>query len=266
VLHMLYSRFYTKFLYDIGAVDFDEPFHKLFNQGMINGKNGIKMSKSKGNVVSPDDLVRDYGCDSLRMYELFVGPPELDAEWDDRGIDGVYRFLNRFWKLAMDSKEANVGETKEMVKLRHKSVYDITQRLENFSLNTVISGFMEYNNKMTDLAKTNGGIDKETIETFIRMLAPFAPHIAEELWEAYGHTDSVFHTSWPEADQEAMKDDELEIPVQINGKTKTVIMVPADISKEDAIARGKEALGNKLNGTIVKEIYVPKKIVNIVQK
>ena len=185
---------------------------------------------------------------------------------DDRGIDGVYRFLNRFWKLAMDSKEANVAETKEMVKLRHKSVYDITQRLENFSLNTVISGFMEYNNKMTDLAKTSGGIDKETIETFIRMLAPFAPHIAEELWEAYGHTDSVFHTSWPEADQEAMKDDELEIPVQINGKTKTVIMVPADISKEDAIARGKEALGNKLNGTIVKEIYVPKKIVNIVQK
>ncbi len=266
VLHLLYSRFYTKFLYDIGAVDFDEPFHKLFNQGMINGKNGIKMSKSKGNVVSPDDLVRDYGCDSLRMYELFVGPPELDAEWDDRGIDGVYRFLNRFWKLAMDSKEANVAETKEMVKLRHKSVYDITQRLENFSLNTVISGFMEYNNKMTDLAKTSGGIDKETIETFIRMLAPFAPHIAEELWEAYGHTDSVFHTSWPEADQEAMKDDELEIPVQINGKTKTVIMVPADISKEDAIARGKEALGNKLNGTIVKEIYVPKKIVNIVQK
>ena len=266
VLHLLYSRFYTKFLYDIGAVDFDEPFHKLFNQGMINGKNGIKMSKSKGNVVSPDDLVRDYGCDSLRMYELFVGPPELDAEWDDRGIDGVYRFLNRFWKLAMDSKEANVAETKEMVKLRHKSVYDITQRLENFSLNTVSSGFMEYNNKMTDLAKTSGGIDKETIETFIRMLAPFAPHIAEELWEAYGHTDSVFHTSWPEADQEAMKDDELEIPVQINGKTKTVIMVPADISKEDAIARGKEALGNKLNGTIVKEIYVPKKIVNIVQK
>ena len=119
VLHLLYSRFYTKFLYDIGAIDFDEPFHKLFNQGMITGKNGIKMSKSKGNVVSPDDLVRDYGCDSLRIYELFVGPPELDAEWDDRGIDGVYRFLNRFWKLVQDSAEANVTETKEMVKLRH---------------------------------------------------------------------------------------------------------------------------------------------------
>ena len=120
VLHLLYSRFYTKFLNDIGVVDFDEPFHKLFNQGMITGKNGIKMSKSKGNVVSPDDLVRDYGCDSLRMYELFVGPPELDAEWDDRGIDGVNRFLKRLWNLLMDSKEANVEATKEMVKLRHK--------------------------------------------------------------------------------------------------------------------------------------------------
>jgi leucyl-tRNA synthetase len=266
VLHLLYSRFYTKFLYDIGVIDFDEPFQKLFNQGMINGKNGIKMSKSKGNVVSPDDLVRDYGCDSLRMYELFVGPPELDAEWDDRGIDGVYRFLNRFWKLAMDSKDANVAETKEMVKLRHKFIYDITQRLEAFSLNTVISGFMQYNNSMIELAKTTGGIDKETIETFIKMLAPFAPHVSEELWEAYGHTDSVFHTQWPAADEEAMKDDEIEIPVQINGKTKAVIQIPVDISKEDAIAKGKEALGDKLNGTIVKEIYVPKKIVNIVQK
>ena len=266
VLHLLYSRFYTKFLYDIGVIDFQEPFHKLFNQGMINGKNGIRMSKSKGNVVSPDDLVRDYGCDSLRMYELFVGPPELDAEWDDRGIDGVYRFLNRFWKLAMDSLEANVAETKEMVKLRHRLVYDITQRLENFSLNTVISGFMEYNNKLISLAKETGGIDKETIENFILLLAPFAPHISEELWEAYGHTDSVFHTHWPDADADAMKDDEIEIPVQINGKTKAVIQIPADISKEDAIARGKEALGAKLSGTVIKEIYVPKKIVNIVMK
>ncbi len=266
VLHLLYSRFYTKFLYDIGAIDFDEPFQKLFNQGMITGKNGIKMSKSKGNVVSPDDLVRDYGCDSLRMYELFVGPPELDAEWDDRGIDGVYRFLNRFWKLALDSREAKVAENKEMVKLRHKLAYDITQRLENFSLNTVISGFMEYNNRMIELARKTGGIDQETVECFIRLLAPFAPHISEELWELYGHSESVFSTGWPQADEEAMKDDEIEIPVQINGKTKAVIMVPADISKEDAIARGREALGGKLNGTVVKEIYVPKKIVNIVQK
>ncbi len=266
VLHLLYSRFYTKFLYDIGAVDFEEPFHKLFNQGMITGKNGIKMSKSKGNVVAPDDLVRDYGCDSLRMYELFVGPPELDAEWDDRGIDGVSRFLKRFWKLALDSKEANVSATPEMVKLRHKLIYDITQRLESFSLNTVISGFMEYNNRLMEIAKKAGGIDVETIETFLILMAPFAPHMAEELWEVYGHTASVFENQWPKADESAMKDDEIEVPVQINGKTRAVIRISADISKEDALTAGKEAIADKLTGNIVKEIYVPKKIINIVQK
>ncbi|MBO5092859.1 MAG: leucine--tRNA ligase [Lachnospiraceae bacterium] len=265
VLHLLYSRFYTKFLYDIGVIDFDEPFTKLFNQGMITGKNGIKMSKSKGNVVSPDDLVRDYGCDSLRLYELFVGPPELDSEWDDRGIDGVYRFLTRFWKLVMDNKDSGVAETAEMVKIRHKMVHDITTRLESFSLNTVISGFMEYNNKMIEVSKKEG-IDKETLKTAVVLLAPFAPHICEELWRELGETDSVFHAVWPQADKEAMADTEKEVAVQINGKTKAVIKVPADISKEDAIAAGKEALGNKLSGNVVKEIYVPGRIINIVMK
>ena len=266
VLHLLYSRFYTKFLNDIGVVDFDEPFTKLFNQGMITGKNGIKMSKSKGNVVSPDDLVNDYGCDSLRMYELFVGPPELDAEWDDRGIDGVYRFINRFWNLVMDNKDKNMAASKEMVKIRHRMVHDITQRLESFNLNTVISGFMEYNNKMIDLAKKEGGIDQETLETAVILLSPFAPHLSEELWEELGNSGSVFKNQWPVHDEDAMKDDEIEVPVQINGKTKAVINVSAEISKEDAIAAGKEAVADKLTGTIVKEIYVPKKIINIVQK
>ena len=266
VLHLLYSRFYTKFLYDIGVVDFEEPFTKLFNQGMITGKNGIKMSKSKGNVVSPDDLVRDYGCDSLRLYELFVGPPELDAEWDDRGIDGVYRFLNRFWNLVMDNKDKNTAETKESVKLRHKMIFEISQRFQNFSLNTVVSGFMEYNNKMIEMAKKEGGIDKATLEAAVAMLAPFAPHISEELWEALGHDTSVFAQGWPEYDAEKMKDDEVEIAVQINGKTKAVLSIPADMSKEDAIAAGKELIASKIEGTIVKEIYVPKRIVNIVVK
>ena len=267
VLHLLYSRFYTKFLHDIGVVDFDEPFKKLFNQGMITGKNGIKMSKSKGNVVSPDDLVRDCGCDSLRLYEMFVGPPELDSEWDERGIDGVYRFITRFWKLAVDSIEANVEPTKEMIKLRHQMVHTITRRLEDFSLNTVVSGFMEFNNKFIELAKKEGGIDKETIQTFVTLLAPFAPHIGEELWERLGNTGSVFENNkWPEADEELMKDDEIQVPVQINGKTKVVISVPADISKDDAIAQGKEALGDKLTGNIIKEIYVPGRIINIVAK
>ena len=266
VLHLLYSRFYTKFLYDIGVIDFDEPFHKLFNQGMITGKNGIKMSKSKGNVISPDDLVRDYGCDSLRMYELFVGPPELDAEWDDRGIEGVYRFLSRFWNLVMDNKDKNIKASKEMIKARHKMIHMITTRLEGFSLNTVISGFMEGNNNLIAIAKKEGGMDKETLEAAVLLLAPFAPHMGEELWEELGHTDSVFHHEWPAHDEEAMKDDEVEIPVQVNGKTKAVISIPVDISKEDAIAKAKEVLGDKLSGNIIKEIYVPKKIVNIVAK
>ena len=264
VLHLLYSRFYTKFLCDIGAIDFDEPFKKLFNQGMITGKNGIKMSKSKGNVVSPDDLVRDYGCDSLRLYELFVGPPELDAEWDDRGIEGVSRFLNRFWNLVTDNKDKDIQASREMIKLRHKLVYDIEYRFNQFSLNTVISGFMEYNNKLIDLTKKEGGIDKETLRTFVTLLAPFAPHIGEELWQQLGGTDSVFHSQWPECDEEAMKDDEIEVAVQVNGKTRAVINVAADISKEDALAAGREAVKDKMSGNIVKEIYVPGKIINIV--
>ena len=255
VLHLLYSRFYTKFLCDIGVIDFDEPFHKLFNQGMITGKNGIKMSKSKGNVVSPDDLVRDYGC----------GPPELDAEWDESGIDGVHRFLTRFYKLIMDQKDKGVEADKELLKVRHKLIYDITTRLNNFSLNTVVSGFMEYTNTLTAMAKKSG-VDKETLETAIVLLAPFAPHIAEELWEAMGHEDSVFAQTWPTYDEEAMKEDEVEIVVQINGKVKGKLVIGAEEDKDSVLAKAKEVLGDKLNGNIVKEIYVPGRIVNIVQK
>ena len=266
VLHLLYSRFYTKFLYDIGMIDFEEPFTKLFNQGMITGKNGIKMSKSKGNVVSPDELVRDYGCDSLRMYELFVGPPELDAEWDDRGIDGVYRFLNKLWNLVMNNKDSNTKATKEMIKVRNKLIYDITYRLDNFSLNTVVSGFMEHTNKLIEIAKKGGGVDKETLKTLAVLLSPFAPHIAEEIWEQLGQSGSVFQTGWPICDEEAMKEDEIEVAVQINGKTRAVVTVPAEVSKEAAIEAGKAAVASKLTGTIIKEIYVPGRIINIVQK
>lgn len=265
VLHLLYSRFYTKFLNDIGVVDFDEPFTKLFNQGMITGKNGIKMSKSKGNVVSPDDLVRDYGCDSLRLYELFVGPPELDSEWDERGIEGVYRFVNRFWNLVMDNKDKNVAETKELVKVRNKLIYDITTRLENFSLNTVVSGFMEYNNKLQDLSK-KGGVDKETLKAFVILLAPFAPHIGEELFAELGGEGSVFHQTWPTYDEELMKDDEVEIAIQINGKTKGTLMISVDAAKDDVLTQAKEIVKDKITGTIRKEIYVPGRIVNIVAK
>ena len=268
VLHLLYSRFYTKFLHDIGVVDFDEPFTKLFNQGMINGSNGIKMSKSKGNVVSPDELVRDYGCDALRMYELFVGPPELDATWDDRGIDGVSRFLNRFYNLVMDSKDKDIEANKEMIKFRHKLVADIDYRFKSFNLNTVIAGFMEYNNKFMELAKKYGAVDQETLKTFVILVAPFAPHIGEELYEALGFSGSVFHDKWPEFDESKMKDDVIEVPVQVNGKTKLVISLDAEISKEAAIKAGLEALreAGKFEGDVIKEIYIPKKIINIVVK
>ncbi len=265
VLHLLYSRFYTKFLNDIGVVDFDEPFTKLFNQGMINGSDGQKMSKSKGNVVSPDDLVRDYGCDALRMYELFVGPPELDADWDDRGIEGVARFLNKFYKLVMENKDKNVEADRELLRVRANLISDIEQRFNAFSLNTVIAGFMEYNNKLIELGKKTG-VDKETLKAFTILLAPFAPHIGEELWEELGETGSVFHAKWPTFDESHKEVDTIEVPVQINGKTKLVIELDVNVSKEDAIEAGKKALveAGKLEGTIRKEIYVPKKIINIV--
>ena len=270
VLHLLYSRFYTKFLHDIGVVDFDEPFKKLFNQGMVCGRDKetgamTKMSKSLGNIVSPDDIVRDYGCDTLRMYELFIGPPELDSMWDDRGLEGIYRFLTKVWNLVMNHKDDNATASPEVLKERHRLVYDVTTRLESFSLNTVVSAFMEHNNKLNEMAKKDQ-VDKETLETLVILLAPFAPHISEELYQELGHTESVFTAKWPEFDEKAMEDDEIEIAVQINGKTKTVISIAKDIAKEDAIAAGKAALGDKLSGNIIKEIYVPGRIINIVAK
>ncbi|WP_105614223.1 leucine--tRNA ligase [Vallitalea okinawensis] len=266
VLHLLYARFYTKFLHDIGVVEFGEPFKRLFNQGMI-CKNGAKMSKSKGNVVSPDDLVEKYGCDSLRIYELFVGPPELDSEWDDRGIDGVYRFINKVWNLVTNNIGKEVAVTKEMEKVRHQMIYEITTRLNNFSLNTVVSGFMEYTNKLIDINKSQGGIDSETIEILIVLLAPFAPHIAEELWGQMGHEQTVFANPWPTFDKEKMKEDTIKLPVQINGKVRATIEMDAEADKESVLSAAREAIESKLDGkSIVKEIYVPKKIINIVVK
>ncbi len=265
VLHLLYSRFYTKFLYDIKAVDFEEPFTRLFNQGMI-GRNGVKMSKSKGNVVSPDELVKNYGSDSLRMYELFVGPPELDAEWDDKGIDGVYRFLNKLWNLI----SANIGksgrETKESLKLRHQLTYEITERLNAFRLNTVVSSFMEFTNKLNEYAKKEA-LDQKTMETLLILLSPFAPHIAEELWEQLGHKTSIFEESWPEYEAEHMKEEVLNIPIQINGKMRGMVEVAAGASKEEVLEQARQAVAGRLAGvSLVKEIYVPGKIVNLVVK
>ena len=266
VLHLLYARFYTKFLYDIGVVDFEEPFHRLFNQGMIN-KDGAKMSKSKGNVVSPDELVAKYGCDSLRMYELFVGPPELDSEWDDRGIDGVFRYLNKVWKFYDEYKDKPVAPTEESEFIKNKLIKEIDTRLNALTMNTVVSGFMEYTNKMIDEAKKNNGIDKESIETLVILLAPFTPHIAEEMWHGLGHETSVFEAGWPKCDESKLVENTVSVAVQINGKVRENIKISKDETKENALAKGKEAIASRLEGkTIVKEIYVPGRIINIVVK
>ena len=254
VLHLLYARFYTKFLHDIGVVDFDEPFKRLFNQGMIT-KDGAKMSKNKGNVVSPDETVENYGCDSLRMYELFIGPPELDSEWDDNGIDGVFRYLNKVWKFVNEYKDKLVEKpTAEMEFVKNKLTCEITKRLEALTLNTVVSGFMEYTNKMIAVAKAAGGIDKDSLETLTLLLAPFTPHISEEMWQLLGHDTSVFTHGWPKYDESKLKEETVNIAVQINGKVKVQLSVDPKTDKDTVLAAAKAALGDKLSGNIVKEI------------
>ena len=266
VLHLLYARFYTKFLHDIGVVDFDEPFKRLFNQGMIT-KDGAKMSKNKGNVVSPDETVENYGCDSLRMYELFIGPPELDSEWDDNGIDGVFRYLNKVWKFVNEYKDKLVEKpTAEMEFVKNKLTCENTKRVEALTLNTVVSGFMEYTNKMIAVAKAAGGIDKDSLETLTLLLAPFTPHISEEMWQLLGHDTSVFTHGWPKYDESKLKEETVNIAVQINGKVKVQLSVDPSADKDTVLAAAKAALGDKLSGNIVKEIYVPGRIVNIVVK
>ncbi len=264
VLHLLYARFYTKFLNDIGVVSFDEPFKKLFNQGMII-KDGAKMSKSKGNVVSPDTIVSEYGCDALRMYELFVGPPELDAEWNENGIDGVSRFINKFFRLFTEF-EISENESKEVQRLVNKMIYDITKRIEDFSMNTAISGFMEYTNKLIDALSKENSISKKSLEKIAILISPFAPHIGEELWEVLGNQYSVFDNLWPEYDESKMEADTMNIAIQVNGKTRGVIEVPVDASKDEILNSAKNEVSSRLTGDIVKEIYVPGKIVNIVIK
>ncbi|MCL2187437.1 MAG: leucine--tRNA ligase [Defluviitaleaceae bacterium] len=262
VLHLLYARFYTKFLYDIGVVKFEEPFTTLFNIGMINYK-GKKMSKGEGYGVSPDDILPKYGCDALRLYEMFIAPPEMDCEWDDSGIEGVSRFLNKLWRLVDSAKF--VSPTEAHIRHRHKLIHDITTRLENLSLNTVVSGFMEHVNHLQSTAAE--GLCKETLETIAILLSPFAPHIAEEIWETLGHSESVFTQKWPCYDPAMLKTDTQELAMQINGKLRGNLTVQTNAAKEDVLKQAREALADKLaNANIVKEIYVPGRIVNFVVK
>ena len=267
VLHLLYARFYTKFLYDIGVVGFEEPFKKLFNQGMIT-RNGKKMSKSKpDDCISPDGIIEKYGCDALRMYELFVGPPALDSDWDDSGIDGVFRYLSRLWRFVNEYKNKKTSPSPDSERQRHMFVRDITQRIESLSMNTVVSGFMEHTSAFNDIAKKAGGIDPAVIDTLTVMLAPFAPHIAEEIWQACGHGGSVFKNKWPEYDESRIKTDMVTIAMQVNGRLRGQLNVSADSDKNKVLELAKNELTKWIDGNeIVKEIYVPGKIVNIVVK
>ena len=264
VLHLLYARFWTKFLHDIGVIDFDEPFLKLFNQGMVLGPDGTKMSKSLGNVINPDEMVEKFGCDALRLYELFIGPPELDASWNNAGLEGVARFLNKFYNLVCDSLDKDIKADDEILNVRNNLIKAIDDRIKSFSLNTVVSGFMEYNNTLSNIAKEKGGIDKDTLKAFIKLLAPFAPHIAEELWEMTGERSSVFHAGWPKYDEKHLQKKEINLPIQVNGKTKMTIKIDAALSKDEVLKLAKEAVSGKVSSGIKKEIYVPGKIVNFV--
>ncbi len=268
ILHLLYARFFTKFLHDLGIVSFEEPFNRLFNQGMIY-KDGAKMSKSKGNVVSPDELIDRYGRDSIRLYELFIGPPEVDVEWSDQGFEGVARFLNRSWNLITEIIEDDrfIEPTKELERECHGLIKDVTERLEDMKLNTAVSAFMSYVNFLNK--EKENGIDRASLETLVLLLSPFTPHFSEELWQILGHEESVFKEKWPEYDPKKLVADEMELPVQINGKIRDTLTIDINASKEDILAAAK-ALPNVVRNMegmrVVKEIYVPKKIVNLVVK
>jgi len=276
VLHLLYARFFTKFLYDIDVLPFDEPFTRLFNQGMITRKTETtgkveKMSKSKGNVVNPDPLVKKYGTDAVRLYELFVGPPEQDSEWNDRGIEGVARFLRRVWTWTIADIDNGFASERDygMFVERHKLVKVVGERLETFKFNTIVSAFMEFINFASLSRQQIGPPDRESVETFVVLLSPFAPHLAEEIWQRLGHDRSVFEQTWPTFDPELVEEDTVEVPVQINGRLRGTVTVPADATEEqtDQAARADAKIAKYLeNATVVKRIYVPGRVFNLVVK
>ncbi|MEK4957303.1 leucine--tRNA ligase [Bacillus sp. CH_442] len=279
ILHLLYSRFFTKFLFDEGLIDFDEPFESLLTQGMVL-KNGTKMSKSKGNVVSPLDTIEKYGADTTRMFILFAAPSIRDLEWSDSGLEGIHRFLNRVWNLVTQNKELFNGFdvsshimdpvlSKHIQQRLHNTIKKVSTELEiHNGFNTAISSIMEF---LNELSKKQEVIDKallkESIEKLIVMLAPFAPHMTEELWEMLGLKDSVHDQQWPVFDEQYLQVNEAEIVIQINGKVREKITVPFNIKEEELIntiltsAKIKELIFNK---RIEKTIVIPKKLVNIV--
>lgn len=260
-LHLLYSRFWHKFLYDQGVVPCPEPYQKRTSHGMILGENGEKMSKSRGNVVNPDDIVEEFGADTLRTYEMFIGAFELSASWSQEGVKGCRRFLDRVWKL-QDMVTDGEGYSKEMETRMHQTIKKVSSDFEALKYNTAIAAMMALINEFYRV----GRVTKGELRTFLILLNPVAPHITEEMWQDMGFEGRLYQASWPEYDEAKTVESVVEIAVQINGKTRAVVKLPKDIGKEEAIAAGKEAVAERLTGNIVKEIYVPGRIINIVMK
>lgn len=272
VLHLLYARFWHKVLFDRGWVSTPEPFHKLVNQGMILGEDGGKMSKSRGNVVNPDEVVAEYGADSLRLYEMFMGPLEATKPWNMDGVNGVHGFLHRVWRMIVDEKadelilnSAVTDErlTQDQARVLHKTIQAVTQDIAKLEFNTAIARMMEFTNFFTK----QDSRPREAMEKLVLLLSPYAPHLAEELWQLLGHSDTLAYEPWPEYDEALIAEDKLEIPVQINGKVRSKIRVPAgaDQGAIEAAARNDPRIVELLAGKqIVKTVVVPGRLVNFV--
>ena len=260
-LHLLYSRFWHKCLYDQGVVPCPEPYQKRTSHGMILGENGEKMSKSRGNVVNPDDIVREYGADTLRTYEMFIGAFDLSASWSEDGVKGCRRFLERIWKL-QDIMTNEEGYSSDLETKMHQTIKKVSSDYENLKYNTAIAAMMALLNDFTK----KGSITKGEYKTLLILLNPVAPHITEELWQIIGGSGYVYEQTWPEYEEAKTVENTVEIAVQINGKTKGTLAIGREDAKEDVIAKAKESIADKLTGNIVKEIYVPGRIVNIVMK
>ena len=260
-LHLLYSRFWHRFLYDQGVVPCKEPYQKRTSHGMILGENGEKMSKSRGNVINPDDIVNEFGADTLRTYEMFIGAFELAASWSNEGVKGCRRFLERVWKL-QDMLTDEEGFSKDMETKMHQTMKKVSSDFETLKYNTAIAAMMAL---LNDFYK-KGSITKGELKTFLILLNPVAPHITEEMWADCGFGGRLYQQAWPEYDEAKTVEDTVEIAVQINGKTKGTVSITRDCDKDTAIAAGKEVIKDKLTGNIIKEIYVPGRIINIVMK
>ena len=260
-LHLLYSRFWHKFLYDQGVVPTPEPYQKRTSHGMILGENGEKMSKSRGNVVNPDDIVQEYGADTLRTYEMFIGAFDLAASWSEDGVKGCRRFLDRVWKL-QDLMTDEEGYSKDLETKMHQTIKKVSNDFENLKYNTAIAAMMTL---LNDFYK-KGSITMGELKTLIILLNPVAPHITEEMWQIIGCEGRVYQQTWPEFDEAKTVESSVEIAVQINGKVKGTLGIQKDDPKDQVIAKAKEVIADKLTGNIIKEIYVPGRLVNIVMK